>query len=643
MSAALVGVAAEPPFRVRTLLGGEYWWSPPTDEYLGYIEQVHPDLIHGGVLGPELASCLDAHGARKAITPIYPSDAATMNAYIAWWKTYVAQIHLRGSKVQATISLVNVWGDAAEQTGWFDYYNRRWETGLLGPRPAERAESLMEVESAGVLGRNEGQPGWYRYRGCVNNPAWRDTLKAFVRTGIDAGFDGFMVQYSHARGPCVCVYCQRKFRDFLAARHGADLARLGITNLTNTVFAFTTPRPGRSEPLDLVAREFTEECVAEAFDDVFLKYGRSLKPDLIVSKWFHFRQFLNEDSHNVLFSEYLDERTLMPADRWCLGEDYVWYSSPVYRSNLKAGIAGDSALDGRYLRAMCGETPFEVVKYDYFRWRLTVAEAIAQGGIAFGNWKGGWSGGHDREEPHLKTYFNFIRDNDRFLFPRKSHAEVGLLFPREALRQGDASFLESFRQMGRALIAGPILFDVTIDQKMTLDELRRHQVVMIPDAAYLTPAEIGLLKEYKVAGGHIVSLPGVIPEGISNEWKTTRGDLKVGESIRSGLKTITGDGLSTFDVPWTVQVYADRQVAEKRLLIHLVNFNRDESREGSELPLAAAPVGVSLRLPDGFKVRQVKFITPEAEPQKLRFMCTANRLQFITPAWLVYGLCVIEE
>jgi hypothetical protein len=639
---AWLGLAADPPFRVRTLLGGEYWWCPPTAEYLDYLGEVRPDLVHGGVLGPELASCLDLPGIRKAITPICPSNAATMREAIDWWKAYVAQIHRRGIKVQATISLVNVWGDADQQTGWFDYYNRHWETDLLGVRPSDRAESLLEIEPVGQLGRNDGQAGWYRYRGCINNPAWRETLKAFVRTGIDAGFDGFMVQFSHARGSCVCAHCQRKFRDFIAMRHGAELGRLGIADLSNTVFTFTAPRPGRTEPIDLAAREFTEECVAEVFADVFLGYGRSLKPDLIVSKWFHFRQFITQDSTNINFAAYMDERAMMPANRWCTGEDYVWYSSPMYRSNLKAGIVGDSALDGRYLRAMCGDTPFEVLKYDYFRWRLTVGEAIAQGGIAFGTWKGGWSGGQDRETPHLKTYFKFIRDNDRFLYPRQSHAEVGLLYPRESLKQGDAAFFEPLRRMGRALIEGQILFDLIIDQKMTRDELARHRVILIPDATHLTVSQIALLQEYKGGGGRILEVPNADPGGGTNGWPIYRGDLKDGKMVRSALTNLLGEGFSTFDVPWTVQVYADRQIAEKRLLIHLVNFNRDESREGFESPLAAAPAGINLSLPDGFKVRRVLFYTPEASRQKLRFKSSGNRLQFTAPSWLVYGLCVIE-
>ena len=38
-----------------------------------------------------------------------------------------------------------------------------------------------------------------------------------VKAGIDAGFDGFMVQFPYFDNRCVCEHCQRKFKAFLAA------------------------------------------------------------------------------------------------------------------------------------------------------------------------------------------------------------------------------------------------------------------------------------------------------------------------------------------------------------------------------------------------------------------------------------------
>ena len=629
--------------RPRTILGGEYWWTGMDDDYLAYLAAVKPDLIHGGVLGPELAGAMPGQGAPKAITPIWPAGVGTMADYLAWWRDYGARVRVLGIPVQATFSLVNAWGDHETRTGWFSYYDRQWEESLLGPKPAARADDLMEQERPGELGRNEGSPGWYRYRGCVNNPAWRAVLKAFVRTGIEAGFDGFITQFAHARGNCVCVHCRERFRNFLDGRYPeAELAtRFGITNLAAHVFDFTAPRAGLPKAIDIEARAFTEVCVADCFDEVFTRYGRSLQPDLILAKWYHFRQFLGADTSNRDFATLIDERALLPTDSWQSGEDYIWYSSPMYDSNLKQGRLGDAALCGRYLRAMCGATPFLVLKYDYFRWRASAGEALAQGGIVFGNWKGGWSGGTDRETPHLQTYFRFISEHERYLAGRQSHADAGLLFPRSAFQTGAASFLEPFRAAGRSLARSAVLFDIVIDQTMNAADLARRRVIVVPAPEHLTADHRAVLESYTQAGGRVLAL-GPVAGALPTGWTVPEAGWAEDGILARAVAGAAG-GISRFGVPWTVQVYADRQAAPHRLLVHLVNFNRDESQRGKELPLAADPAEIDVRAPVGFRAQRVLFLTPEsAKAKKLKFTQEGDRVRFTTPGWLAYGLCVVE-
>ena len=442
--------------RIRTILGGEYWWGGEvTPDYVDYLKQVKPDLIHGGVLGPELASVVHEEKHQKAITYISPGGVRTMDDYHAWWRGFLKKVHRHGIKVQATFSLTNVWGDHDQDLGWFRYYNKLWESGLLGPRPVDDTAELMERDAEGNLIRDGA--GWSRYVGCVNSPNWRRVLKAMVRAGIEAGFDGFMVQFPHARGPCACEHCQAAFRAFLARCFTPEVlrTRFGIRDIKVFEAGTTGPRPDKAEPIDLAARQFAAESVKGCLDEVFIEYGRSLKPNLIVSQWTHFRQFLEADVlhskslGNASITRIVDERLLLPLEQWGRGEDYLWYSTPVYKSDLKARVNGNATLTHRYLRAMAPDTPFEVLKYDYFRWRLTVGEALANGGIAFGAWKGGWSGGKDREEPHLKTYSRFIRDNNKYLTSRDSYAEVAMVYPRRALYAGDAGFLPALRQAGR--------------------------------------------------------------------------------------------------------------------------------------------------------------------------------------------------
>jgi len=53
-----------------------------------------------------------------------------------------------------------------------------------------------------------------------------------------------------------------------------------------------------------------------AYDEVFMAYGRSLKPDLILAQWLH--------GHDTPAPN--DERLMLPPELWAKGEDYLWYS-----------------------------------------------------------------------------------------------------------------------------------------------------------------------------------------------------------------------------------------------------------------------------------------------------------------------------
>ncbi|MHB0937326.1 MAG: hypothetical protein ACYC6A_13145 [Armatimonadota bacterium] len=652
--AGLARAEAAPMFHPRTLLGGEYWGTVPKDGYLDYLGAVKPDLIHGSLLGPELCSAVYGAGKLKGITPVYP-EVGTVKEYLAWWRSFNAEAHRRGVKVQGTFSLTYVWGDREKHTGFFKYYGDLWEADVLGAKPSPSPEAFLRMDAAGQP-IHDKYNDWYTYAGCLNNPTWRQLLKQMVKAGIDAGFDGFMVQFPYFDNRCVCPYCQEKFKAFLTANYTQEELQkeMGIPDLAAHKFAVigspekTTPStPAKPESkqaqfpkLDLAARQFGAVCVKDCFDDVFVEYGRTLKPDLVLSMWTHFRQFVAEDATNTDFNNYLDERTLLPIERWGKGENYLWYSSPMYKSDLKNGVLGDSALDGRVLRAMAGDTAFELLKYDYFRWRVVTAESLASGGICFGAKDGGWSGGQDREEPyHLKSYYQFIRDNDAYLNPlkRESYAEVAMIYPRQAILAGDATFFGPFRNIGRALLKAHILFDVIIDQKMTAADLAKHKAVIV-FPHQVTEAQRQLLSRYIAAGGKVIVHDAHLVDGSLK----LEGDLSNREDTARKIAELAGTPFSTFDAPWTVQVYADRQPKDHRVLVHLVNFNRDESQGNKELPIAAAPVKMDLRLPENFMVTGVKFLTPEAKDVHLAFKQQGGRVQLTTPGYLVYGLVVIQ-
>ena len=125
--------------------------------------------------------------------------------------------------------------------------------------------------------------------------------------------------------------------------------------------------------LQLVLAQGSDLKRKESFDEVFIEYGRSLKPDLLLAQWNHKYDFRPHD-----------ERSLLPQELWARGEDYIWYSQGPSKaiSSLSQGYLADMGLPSRFMYAAGGGKPFIINKYDYKRWRIWAAEALAHHGTA---------------------------------------------------------------------------------------------------------------------------------------------------------------------------------------------------------------------------------------------------------------------
>ena len=112
---------------------------------------------------------------------------------------------------------------------------------------------------------------------------------------------------------------------------------------------------------------FSQIANKEAFDEVFVRFGKSLKPDLIVAQWNHLGDF-NQISG--------DERCLLPGELWGRDEDYLWYSTgdAANFTDLPAGALGEATLQARYIRGAFDDKPFTLGKYESIRIRVSIAE-----------------------------------------------------------------------------------------------------------------------------------------------------------------------------------------------------------------------------------------------------------------------------
>ncbi|MGO8737045.1 MAG: hypothetical protein ACLQVM_30130 [Terriglobia bacterium] len=664
----------EPDTWFNLLFGGEYWDKDQvTYQKLDAVRKVRPDVLHASIFGPELLGALPTGGKVAGVTPMSPPGVTTVREYLAWWKKVIDEAHRLGAKVQATFSMSLLHDTISRDRGWFRYYNNFWEADILGPKPVSDPLDLLQRDEAGrphlsaYVGRSfqaRLDEDVYQYQGCPNNPHWRQLLKQLVAAGIKAGFDGFMAQFNY-RFACMCQHCQKAFRRHLSTNHSPECLRdrLGIADfdkaILDTTFGATGKRGGALDlapqgtqecdqpgPLELEARQFTSESVRGALKEVFLEYGRSLKPDLLVSAWTHTRRFLlpGVDYRTEGINPF-NERMLLPPEQWGRGEDYIWYSIGPPKSNLQQHNASDSSLSAKYIYAMSKGKPFMTLKYDLVRVRLTLAEAWAHRSIGLAL---------DRREALevLASYYDFAHRYRDLYYPSESYAELGLLFPNRAMYGDDASFLTPLEHFARALLDNHGLFDVLIDQHLSDTNLSRYRAVLLPATAYLSPAERKQMDAYRRAGGLIVvagRTAGQEQQVASLAPRTAlapnTADLPaLAAFIREAVARETGGPpLSGCDAPWTVQVTVWHQPHHHRVLVHLVNYDRDEAVVDQENPRAAGPVKVRLNLPPGARLAGARFVTPEEpDPRTLTTAYENGQVLFRSPAFLVYGVAIVD-
>jgi len=215
-----------------------------------------------------------------------------------------------------------------------------------------------------------------------------------------------------------------------------------------------------------------------------------------------------------------------------------------------------------------------------------------------------------------------VRDH-RALYARPSSwAEVGLVYPRQAVWNQHPEAVDAFRRIGQALVDEHFLFDVIWDQKMTAQRLARYGVVIAPGAQWLSKEQHALLA-------------GVERKGIAV--------LRM-DDAQAVLDSLGKRALSRVEAPWTLRAAA-YSVGSRRVL-HLVNYNRDEQagakKKGpeGECPIPVENIAVDLRLKG--KPRAVRLLSPDqTAPEEVEWTHEKGRLQFRVPRVEVYTLVEI--
>lgn len=575
-----------------------HWTDYNHPDYLPFIEDARPEVVQVGFYGAHFYSLVHTpfFGGYPAHFPVQGLEAGA-----AWFKELNRQLHTRGAKVIGHFNVEFLIGDPDGPngpTGFFHFYHKLWDEERFGPKPTPNPIDLLERDRSGkpISDKNYGIGGMREYWACLRNPAWQTVLKTWVRRGIELGLDGFIANYFY-RHNCLCIHCQNAFRKYLGTQFTAEQlrAQFGISELATHVWEelVSWHDPKETNPLRLEMLRFSQLSNKEVFDHVFIDYGRSLKPDLIVAQWNHLGDFSQIAG---------DERCLLPAQLWGRDETYLWYSTgdQANYSDLKARILGEATLQARYIRGAFDDKPFTLGKYESTRIRTAIAELAANGGAPMGFYT---SFRDPQARDEIVRYYRFLQRHEPLFKANRSYSELALVFPRSAVHSGNVQAVTDFKRIGSRMLESHLVFDV-------------------------------------------------VPDDSTKESKPQERDRPFIRS-EADLEALDKSTLSRFDAPWTARVSASRPLNDNREIdFHFVNYDRVEPAPGpdgrpsrgsgirDEKPVPCKSIDADVRLPAGFsRPIRVEFITPEnSETVLLESQLEQNRIQFKVPGFLVYGI-----
>ena len=656
----------------------EYWTIPLPIDLPQLVRRNKLQLVQTGTFGPMFYSLADDPAVDRSWVGM-PLVGIEENLALA--ARLIPAIQQAGAKFVGQMSMAWNYGDHETGKGLWQVWDRLWTADLLGPAPCSEPGEMMERVAGGALRcwPIEGRP--YRtYSGCYCNPNWLAALKAMIRRAIELGVDGFQVHHNFTSF-CRCGHCRTWLQPAMAAAFsGEELRQLFGSAELEGVADLIEPQATASAALrarwSLQLNRWAQQRRKDAYDELYIAYGRSLKPDLLLSQWYHKYDFGPGD-----------ERSLLPRESWARDEDYIWYSQGPWKgiSRVEQGYLTDTGLAARFIHAAGKGRPFICNKYDHRRLRLSIAEAAANHAAALAFHVPWAAAGGDQtaiEEYQSTTarYHGFLAEHDDLIHPADTWAQVGLVYPRRGELESEGDCLDVLKRLGRLLEDGHWAFDILLEEQL-LERGGRYQVLVVPEIRRLSVEERQWLLAFRQQGGLLVlaGRNGVLnpdnepAQPLAADWPTAlrqgilalpdgpwgAAEVELGPGMRSrtypvpeqdawgrrflaDLAALAGPSWFRTDAPWYVRVRTWRPQARPALVVHWVNYLQDE-QAALEVPRPVGPLAAVCRVPEGFQVTGVEWRYPEmGAPAALPWVRSGADVCFTVPRVIHYGLSVIH-
>ena len=665
----------------------EYWSLPAPEQVLDHVRRGQVQVVQMGNFGPDFYSLADAPAAERAWAG---RPVVGVEEYLERAADLIPRVQAAGARVVGQLSSTLHYGNHETGLGFFgDAWERMWTPVLLGAAPADSVLAAIAREASGEPVRRamQGSP-YFGYRGCICNPGWLDMLKAMVRKGIDLGLDGFNTTHNY-EGFCGCDHCTDIIRSHM--RHLFTTVELDSLFSDGYDQTADVREPTPDAPDDLRHRYLVllEQAAARrrkaAFDEVFIDYGRSLRPGLLAAQWYH--------KYGMRVN---DERAALPADLWARGEDYIWYSQGPYRwgSSIEQGYLADVGLNARHMHAAGGGRPFVINKYDYRRWRVWAGEAAAHGatspcyhaGPPYADQEATTCIAPEDYYGPIIRYQRFLAEHENLFHPARPLSQFGMVFPRRAERQGETDYLDALKRIAEWLEDAHVLYDILFDDQLT-ERAGEFPTLVLPDIRRLADEEVAAIHGHVDAGGGLVVAgatgtldasgrqhdPDPLFTGSDKtaefervfhwtniDWqpqtvpiRTLEGEPEMpvysrlhddaeGQRLIAAMEQTCGRYWLRTDAPWSVRVRAWQAQDTPAIPVHWINYRQDEAA-AIEIPMPMGPFRVDLRLPDDAVVEHVEWRYPEmAKAVDLEYEVTDGCVRFEIPRLIVYGMSVIR-
>ena len=667
-----------------------HWCPPQRLDLVEHITQGRLQLVQAGNFGPMFYGLADDESASRWFVG---QPLMGIEANLDYARDLIGRVHDAGARYVGQLSMSWNYGDHEAGRGLWSVWDRLWTPALLGPeRPCADPVEAMQLDEHGEVRHWPigGRPH-RTYAGCMCNPKWLSTLKSMIRLAVeDLGVDGFNVHHNFER-LCRCAHCRAWLWPRLVAALSADelVEAFGADTDAETGDLLTV-RAGCDEALTgrvaLLLERASVERRKAAFDEVFVDYGRSLNPDLLLAQWYHKYNF-----------KARDERSLLPPEDWARDESYLWYSQGSRKgvTYFDQGWLADMGLPARFLHAAAGGRPFLINKYDWNRWRLSIAEAAAHGGAALAvHWAPHGqddraAGAEERYRAHVYRYHRFLADHEDLYRQARPHSELALVYPRRGEVAAAGGCTDALKRIGTLLEDAHYLFDMILDEQLATRG-GDYDTLILAEVQRLSPAEVAFLRRWVAERGGRLVLAGdngslredgrPAEESPFSDWPTDGdGPFRIGRgavlsvpdgpwppdrvAVAEGVEVAVYPRLENDDfgrqlldhldslvenrwlrtgAPWHVRVRAWRTEGGERLSLHWVNYRRDEDLD-EEVPIPVDGYDVILRLPAGAVAQRVEWLDPETD-QARHLDCEreGDEIRFTVPELTVYGIAVVH-